>query len=366
MERLAFIMDSLCFGGAEIQTIDLVNNLAEQGCRILLFSMDSVDTLRHRIHPSAEVFVLKKRVYLDPGCLGKIVSELKGFQPEVLFLVNTYSMLYGYLAGFFLPGPVRKILIHHSTFLETALDRAKNILYKKIMNRMDRIVFVSHRQKDYWVSRYRINPEKSLVIYNGVDIKRFEEYGTDREAVLNRLGFPPSDIILGINACLAPEKRHEDLIDGLCLLLSEGYPVRLLIIGDGSRRGFIEEHICRRGVGDRVYITGFVEDVREYLACVDISVLASSTEALSMAAIESMAMSKPVVLTDVGGAQELVQSFENGMIYEPRNVTALCQALKYVIDNKLLEPMGRKSLAKAKTTFEKAEMIRNYISLFSS
>ena len=363
MERLAIIIDSLSSGGSETQTIDLANTLVELNYKIVLFSMDSVTTLKERISKSVEVIILNKRNYMDINCLRKIIARLRQFKPEAMLLVNTYSMMYGYLAHFFLPDKPKKFIVQHSTLLETFSDKVKNVFYRRMMNRMDRIVFVSQIQKEYWVSKYHIDLAKSLVIYNGIDVGNFENYRVDKATARGIFGFPQTDIIIGNFARLAPEKRQEDLVDGFHFLLKEGYPVRLLIVGEGSRRDFIEKYAHSKGIGDRVHIMGFVDDIRNYLACVDISVLSSSNEALSMSAIESMAMSKPLVLTDVGGARELVQSFENGIVYEPGNIAGLTQSLKYIIDNKLFDPMGEKSLFRAKTVFHKTIMINSYINL---
>jgi glycosyltransferase involved in cell wall biosynthesis len=68
-----------------------------------------------------------------------------------------------------------------------------------------------------------------------------------------------------------------------------------LLIGDGPMRGAVEERTRRLGVQEFVSITGFQQEVRPFVAACDTVVLTSLTEAFSLAAIEAMAMAKPVV-----------------------------------------------------------------------
>ncbi|MCX7920933.1 MAG: glycosyltransferase family 4 protein [Clostridia bacterium] len=362
MKRLALIMNSLRFGGAEVQTIELVNNLAKRDYEIVVFCLDSNTEIMKRISDNVEVVVLRKKFTIDPIAISQIVSRLRKFKPDSMILVNSYSMAYGYLVRFFLQRVPKMITIQHTTILISRFEEMKMVIYKRMMNCMDSVIFVCNNQKEYWVNKYSIDPQISQVIYNGIDLERFIGYQSDVGELRKSLGFSPKDIVIGINACLRPEKKHEDMIDALGMLVNAGYPVKLLFIGDGVRREFIEEYMKSKDLEDKVVITGFVQDVRPYLSCVDISALTSTAvETLSMAILESMAMGKTVVLSDIGGASELVDTGENGLLYKAGDVAELFRAIKYIIDNNLFNSMGIKSREKARMLFGKDVMVGRYI-----
>lgn len=365
--KVAIIINSLRIGGAEVQTVELANSLADRGFEILLLCIGKEIQIIERVSNKIKVVELNKKIYLDLKVLFKITKQLKEFKPQTVLMINSYSTMYGYIASFFTGRSFKMLAIQHTTLFSGMLDRLKNIVDLRIVNRMDGIVFVCNNQRLHWINNYGTNQNKAFVVYNGIDLERFKDFDSNPSLVREELGFKSNDIIIGLNANLRPEKKHEDIIDALGLLINEGYPVKLLIIGDGVRRNHIEEYIKAKEVGDKVIITGFLKDVRPYLSCLDISVLTSvAVETLSIAIIESMAMGKPVVLSDIGGAKELVDLGDNGYIYEAGNVKQLVEALKEIIDRKLFDSMGKKSSEKAEKLFSKNIMVDKYIELIKN
>ena len=116
-----------------------------------------------------------------------------------------------------------------------------------------------------------------------------------------------NDLLIGICAALRAEKAHGDLLLALARLRERGIAAKVLIVGDGPERSAIERKIAALNLSHCVFITGFKEDVRPYPAICDVIVLAShGIETFSIAALEAMAMGKPLVLTRIGGAEEQV------------------------------------------------------------
>jgi L-malate glycosyltransferase len=365
MRKILVIMNGLLIGGAEIQTISLINGLSERDFVITLISLDNSTTLKNKIFDNIDVEILGRRSFLDMSAIRKIRSIIKDFKPDFLIMVNSYSMLYGYLAQYFLNMKTKNIMINHTTKIVSLKERIKNIIYRRIMNKMDLLVYVCNNQRNYWVRKYRIKQHISGVIYNGIDIVKFSGFTNNKDALRKKLGFGKDDIVVGICANLKPEKKHEDLIEALTLM-DPAYPIKLLFIGGGPRRKSIEEYATDKKVLDRLVITGTVEDIRPYLSIVDILVLTSCTETLSMAILEGMAMRKPVILSDIGGASELVESGVNGFLYMPGDAGALSGCLKQMIDDDSLVRMGEESFIKAEKYFKLQTMIDKYENLIIS
>src|SRR5205814_9674495 len=130
-------------------------------------------------------------------------------------------------------------------------------------------------------------------------------------------------------------------------------PSRAWLIGDGPTRAVVQARARSLVVEREVTVTGFREDVRPYLAACDVVCLCSlTTEALSLAAIEAMAMAKPLVHSQVGGATELIEPGRNGLLFPPGDTGALVECLSQLTDCDTRFAMGRSARAKAEAAFD--------------
>ena len=115
------------------------------------------------------------------------------------------------------------------------------------------------------------------------------------------------------------------------------------------------------GLRDRVAFTGFVEDVRPYLKAADIAVLPSNAvETFSNAILEAMAMGKPIVASDIGGAAEQVSHGVNGLLFEPGNVEELASCIAGMCDPDRRLAAGRASRRIAVERFGLDRMVESY------
>ncbi|MBN1472913.1 MAG: glycosyltransferase family 4 protein [Syntrophaceae bacterium] len=133
-------------------------------------------------------------------------------------------------------------------------------------------------------------------------------------------------------------KRHNDVIEAVFLLNQDGLPVELHIAGeddspDGEPRRQLENLIKTHGLESRVFLLGAISEkaVRKELEEAHLFVLASLNEGISVAAMEAMAMSVPVVVTNVGGMPELVRDGIDGAMVEPAQIQPLKLAIEKVI-----------------------------------
>lgn len=153
-------------------------------------------------------------------------------------------------------------------------------------------------------------PEHIEVSSTGVDQRRFAP--RDRAAARARFGIA-GPLVVSLGA-LIPLKGHDILVDAV-----SGLPgVSLLIAGVGPEHARLEAQIARRGLGDRNRLLGPVPhaEIPELLAAADVMALASSSEGLANAWVESLACGTPIVIPDVGGARELLLDQRAGRIVE--------------------------------------------------
>ncbi|MGH8689269.1 MAG: glycosyltransferase, partial [Burkholderiales bacterium] len=174
------------------------------------------------------------------------------------------------------------------------------------------------------------------------------------------LGLRPSDYVIGMSALLRPEKNHLQMVDAVAALRARGIPARALMIGDGAMRAAIEARARDLGIAGEVVVTGLLQDVRPCVAACDVVALCSLTEAFSLAAIEAMALGRPVVHSDVGGAAEMIEPGRNGFLFPVRDTRALVDRLSILADRSVSARMGRDARELVEQRFSERTMVERY------
>jgi glycosyltransferase involved in cell wall biosynthesis len=133
---------------------------------------------------------------------------------------------------------------------------------------------------------------------------------------------------------LSAQKGHLVLIEAMRRLIESGIDARLVLAGDGEMRGEIEHAIAEAGLGDRVVITGWIDEqaVREHLLAARALVQPSFAEGLPVVMMEALAMQRPVIATGIAGVPELVRPHENGWLIPAGNVNELVSAMREAME----------------------------------
>jgi teichuronic acid biosynthesis glycosyltransferase TuaC len=166
--------------------------------------------------------------------------------------------------------------------------------------------------------------ERIMVHYTGVDRARF--YVRDRAEAKAALGVSGPSLVSVGN--LVPRKGHGIVIDALTHVPD----ATLVIIGSGETRSALEAQILRLGLAPRVRLLGSQphDVIADWLAAADAMVLVSSSEGLANSWVESLASGTPVVISDVGGARELLDRPEAGLLTDA-NAEAVASAIQSVL-----------------------------------
>jgi glycosyltransferase involved in cell wall biosynthesis len=361
--RILFITGSLVHGGAERHSITLLNRLAERGHECHAVFVKNDPSQLGRLHPGrgGTVECLDAGRFFDRRALGNLAAHLVALQPSVIVAANDYATMYALLSRWIAGLATPVIATFHTTKVLGIREHAKTPIARCCFLAADCLVFVSERQRLYW-RRRALTGRRVEVIHNGVDADHFRAGRTVETASCRRAcGFAADDFVIGLSAVLRPEKNHLQLLDAVAALRAAGIPAKALLIGDGPMRQAVEARIQALGIGDATFITGFQDDVRPYLAACDALVLCSTAvETFSLAALEAMAMGKPVVHSDIGGAQELIADGHNGYLFPVGDTAALVHCLVRLADPARTRPMGMNARRAVEARFSEAAMIDRY------
>lgn len=321
-----FLVNSLRMGGSERKTIRLANALATHNRQIALAYLSSPESLLSQIDPTVPALNLGRRGKFSIQALRRLGAIIRERNVTTLIAVNLYSALYAVLIKWLCKKRrLRVVVCVNTTHFATRKEELQMLIYRHVLRQADMIVFGAERQRRQWRSRYGLDasPDKTIVLYNGVDTLEFSK----SSVVPAMVGEPASRVVIGTVGAFRIEKAQVDLVRAVHELTARGVDVGALIVGDGPLRPVIEQEIRRLGVDRKVRLIGETRDVRPYLAAMDIFVLTSvAVETFSNAVLEAMAMSRPVLVARVGGMDEMLR-FGGGMLYPPGDVKSLCDLL---------------------------------------
>lgn len=352
--RLLFIVSSLDVGGAEKQLVAVLNHLDPRRFRAHLVCLKRGASLRPQLCEERleEVICCDARRWIDPGVIGRLRSLCAARAIDAVICVNPYSMLYGHLARGARPA-ARLATVFHSTLLHSLKERAQMVLYRQLFRRCNLLLYVCESQRRYWRAR-GLHPAVDDVVYNGIDTASYSDSRPQAERVAFRrsLGVRDDDYLIGLCAVLRPEKAHGDLLAAIAALRSRGIPAKALLIGDGPERPRIERTVARLGLTSHVLITGFEQDVRPLICACDVMTLVShAVETFSIAALESMSLGKPLVMSDLGGAREQVIHGEHGFLFQPGDIDALTAHLATLTSQPLRARLGEAAARRVRERF---------------
>ena len=327
--RVLLLIPSLVFRGAERMLVNLVNHLNQDRFSIHVVSLSRDNPLADHIRSGAVTFTALPRVWrYDIGPARELQRIIVNQRIDTIIAFDIFSFFYIWLA---LRGtqsrPKIFISIHNIRF-RSYRHWLQSVIYARLLTGKELFLSVCNAQTDYWAKTYLIPKERFITVYNGVDTLSFSPSidVKQKKLIRSRLEISEDTFIILQVASLVPEKRHEDSLLALKYLTREiAKPILLVFVGDGAekRKKRLKQLAQAAGVMEQVRFCGIQSDVRPFYEIADLFTLTSETETFSMAALEAMSMGLPCVLTDVGGAREMIVEGMNGYLVRaktPRHI----------------------------------------------
>ncbi|GAB61614.1 MAG: glycosyltransferase family 1 protein [Candidatus Jettenia sp.] len=338
MQNILYIIPSLRLAGAEKQIIGLVNGLSEKRFNIHLFTFESpLDQLDSLNKQKVKFYNYPRRYKFDFSPSKKIAEIINRENIDIIDCRLQIALLYGFLGRILAKKKVKFTTSVHTTINRNRKDELLDrLLYVQLMKYCDRVITVCENQRKYWIRKYPFLEEKCITIHNGIDIDEFKDDVSEDEkkALRASLKIEDDELLVGTVAGFRPEKGHEYILRALKLLLNSGVKIKLILIGDGERRNYLQSLAHELGIWRNVIWLGLQKEPKKYISIFDIFLMASyRVETFSNAIIEALSMSKPVIATDVGGTSEMVKDGVNGFLVRPKNPEDISEKITYFIKN---------------------------------
>ncbi len=353
------IINNLGTGGAEKLLLDSLFIYREKGIEMDLLVIDGTEypfMKKIKSINNKGIYSLNSKSVYNPLSVFKIIPYLKKYD---LIHVHIFPSLYWVaLAKIISFSKVKIIFTEHNTS-----NRRINSFFLKYIDRLlympySKIVCITEEVQSVMKNHLKYNTSKYQVITNGISLSSINGEKPQKKS---QLGFDieDSDVLLIQVSRFDLQKDQKTLIKSMQLLPEN---VKLLLVGDGELRNQNEKLVADLNLESRVFFLGVRMDVPKLLKTVDIVVLSSHYEGLSISSIEGMASGKPFIASDVPGLRELVSGA--GLLFPAGDTLALAEAIKSLIQDKEYASIIADKCVVRSEKYDINVMVDKYIELY--
>lgn len=324
--RIAYLLTSSGIGGAERAAIALAEQMASRGCDVRLLVLVESPT----DHWKTDLPVLHLNFRKDPSSVlrgvSRAIAELRAFRPDIIHAHCFHSNLLARLLKLALSG-VRVISTVHNVYEG---GRMRMLAYRSTDALSACTAFVCASSEARYLHMRAVSPHRSVVIPNGIEVANWVPDMEHRSAARKRIGVT-SEFVWIVVGRIVPAKDYRTLLLAWRQICEEAASIHLWIVGEGI--GAYAESMRRLcaelGIGSTVSWLGVRRDIADLLDAADAVVSSSAWEGMPLALAEAMAMGKPVVATNVGGAQELIS--DCGLLVNAKQPQELATAMASIM-----------------------------------
>lgn len=353
-------------GGAEFAAYEVSRWLAQEGHEVKVVTKHFGEFRDHELLYGVEVFRVRARRIKGLQSL----SAFPGMLRQAVRLAEKADIVHAHIPY---PSAIIACIIKklkNKPYLVTSqgselLDypeerplRAIKPITGITLKNADHIHAISRALKESIVKNFGIPHDKITIIPNGVDFNLFNPYRGKKDP--NRA----EKIIVSVSRLT--EKNGLDYLIRAMPQVLEKVDSKLIIVGDGDQRTYLENLIKRLGIEDRVVLKGWVryEDVPEIIASADLFVRTSITEGLGTAFLEAMACATPVVGSRVQGILDIIQEGYNGILVNPTDVQEIANSIIRVLEDESLRSNLIKNGLKFVEKYRWDNISRQYLELY--
>ena len=316
--KILHVVTSLFTGGAEKLMVDLLPRLRDKGHEVDLCVFDGSRTPFYNQLECAGIriipFSVKGSVY-NPLHIYRLWRLMRTY--DIVHTHNTSPQMFAAIAS--VACPTALVTTEHNTSNRRRRWKWYACVDKWMYSRYQNVICISNQAEANLRKYINSTHERICTIYNGVDVKYFMEASPCESLAVEYKG----KILVAMVAGFRREKDQDTLIKAF-EYLPENY--HLLLVGDGVRRPECEALADQISIADRVHFLGLRTDVHNILKTVDVVVMSSHFEGLSLSNVEGMCSGHPFVASDVDGLREVTKDY--GLLFPHEDSKALAEIIQ--------------------------------------
>jgi glycosyltransferase involved in cell wall biosynthesis len=364
--RIFHVQKVSAIGGSERHLLALLPALAEAGVEVHMCvpatgrAADFTTKLEQLGIPFS---TLPAGPDANPLLVAALARRIRAFRPDLVHTHLIHADLHGRMAAS-LAGVASVSSIHstHGFYRRQPFRTAMRIAGRAAR----RTIAISAHVQRFVEELGMARPGTVRMVHYGLDASRWAATDQERSRARASLELDRDAVVVGVAARLVPHKGHAHLLEGFAQALPRAPRLRLLVAGDGPLRDSLRGQAS--GLGDAVRFLGFVEDIRSFMSACDVLAFPSQPEfgeGFGLAALEGMAVGRPVVATSVCSLPEVVGGPESGILVDPANPAELGDALaRLAASAGLRARMGESAQRRVRETFSLERMVERTISVY--
>ncbi len=249
--------------------------------------------------------------------------------------------------------PVEKKFIEEKKYHSPRQGVIKKKVFSYLMKKCNYVTCVSQSLRDQ-IIQYGVYLDlaKTSILHGATTTM----YPTDIEieAVQDKWNLENYYPVLCMVSVLAWDSKVAGVIKLLeaVVHLKSDYPdIKLILVGDGEFRSYVEEKIAALALNEHVLLTGAVDDPSPIVSASDIYCHISLNEALGLAILEAMAIGKPVIASNLGGIPEVIDHEQDGLLVETEPAKIAASISRLLHDRKMAQDLGANAREKIRMKF---------------
>ncbi len=339
--RIVHIITRLIIGGAQENTVLSCEGLAARGHEVHLWAGPTrgpegsiVDRARSGSYVYDELPHMVRAI--DPAndlrALFDLKRRLESLRPDVVHTHSSKAGVLGRIAAHLAQVPCIVHTIHGMSFNRTQskpVQSAYKWAERLCADVSHAIVCVADAMIEQSLAAGVGRPEQFATIRSGMETEQFDPGRYDASVVRAGWGIKANEIVVGSVARLFVNKGYEQLIEVIDIAARREPRLRFVWIGDGADRERYEDELRRRGLRERVVLTGLLPpgEIPRALSGIDMLAHTSQWEGLPRAVVQALLMEKPAVSFAIDGAPEVVLPGETGELSALGDVAGFADAI---------------------------------------
>lgn len=323
------------YGGLGIVFVNISNYLFHEGINISVVVQYAGGELQEKLDKKIHCFSLEHRGKLSyPLRLRSFIQIVRETSPEIVLSHSWNMNVIVILAKLITRSHYKIIIFEHispAAYLEGNwfFGKIKQLSIKYLYQKADLLVAVSDGIRKSYNNKYKLNPDKIVIITPPTDIDNIKNLAKNYCTEFHSIKEYPIIISVGT---LSSVKNFILLLEAFKKLIRK-IDCRLVIVGEGVEKEKIVRHAQDLGVEKKILLTGYQENPYKYMAKSSIYVSTSKFEGFSLSIVEAMVLGLPVVSTCTDGAKQILEEGKYGILVD-HNSDAISTAIFSLLTDK--------------------------------
>lgn len=288
------------------------------------------------------------------------IRLLRKQKPDILFFANHHELILLLPVLWFVKTPV--VCHMHDPSPAIPFQQKTFAWYGKKVNRF---ITISEDVKNR-LMLLGCTKQKISVVHNGIEL--FNNVSKERSNVfVDAANWEQDVFIVGITGQMTETKGHEDLLAAFEQAYQQNNKLRLVFGGKQLEPMFtkLKEQVTAKGLVGVVYFSGWLSHASSFYSAIDVFILASRhDEGYGLVVAEAMANLRPVIITRSGGAAEIVEHKQSGIIVEKQDIAAMANAmLQYALQKKFYNNMQQNGRLRIEQCFSIASAAKQFVEI---